>query len=242
MNPIFPSHPFKRWVDRLRKQPLSHLPVAMAPPLVPGEQPVLEQPLIVFDLETSGLDLRRDIVLSLGAVRIEGNAIPLGGQLDRILRVETRLKPDSQLVHGLLQEDLQAGTDPETALCELLAYGNGCIWLAFHAEFDRRMLDRALQRYFGVGFDQTVFDVAALAPMLFPDFARLDAGLDHWADAFGLSTQARHTAAGDALLTAEIMLVLLQEAQRRGLHNWKRLADALREWNHRRASPGGPLF
>lgn len=216
---------------------------ALAPsPVIPGNQDILEHPLVVFDLETSGLDVGRDAVLSLGAVRIEGGAIPLAGHLDRVLRVDARLKPDSQLMHGLSQDDLRRGADPAAALAELLAYGGGRIWLAFHAEFDRRMLDRALRQHLGSGFGHPLFDVAALAPMLFPEHDRRDAGLDHWAGIFGLATPARHTAAGDAQLTAEIALVLLHEARRQGLRTWGGLAGALRQWERRRAARGGPMF
>jgi len=211
------------------------------PAIVPGDQAVLHHPVIVFDLETSGLDMQHDTVLSVGAVRIENNAIPLADHIDAVLRVDAPLKPDSQLMHGLSREDLLRGEPAADALLELLAYGEGCIWLAFHAGFDRRMLDRALRLHLGIGFDQTVFDIAALAPMLFPEHDRPDAGLDHWARSFGLSTASRHTAAGDAMLTAEIALVLLHQAHRCGLETWKQLADALRQWERRLAAAGGPM-
>lgn len=209
---------------------------------IPGEQALHEQPVIVFDLETSGLNLRRDVVLSLGAVRIERGTIPLAGQLDCVLRVKASLNPHSQLVHGLRQEDLQAGMEPRRALLQLLDYGAGCIWLAFHAEFDRRMLERALQQHLGLRHMLPVLDVAALAPMLFPQHARLDGGLDHWASVFGLSASARHSAVSDAMLTAEITLILLCEAQRQGLHNWGQLAGALRQWQGRQSTDNSMAF
>jgi len=213
-----------------------------SPAVIPGDQPILKHPLTIFDLETSGLDMQRDTVLSIGAVRIENNAIPLTSHIDNVLQVDTRLKRDSQLLHGLSQEDLQHGMPAGVALRGLLAYGKDSIWMAFHAGFDRRMLDRALRHHLDIGFDQTLFDVAALAPMLFPEYDTQAAGLDHWAQVFGLSTSARHTAAADAFLTAEITLVLLNQAHRKGLQTWGQLASALRQWEQRRLTPAGPMF
>lgn len=211
-------------------------------PVTPGGQLILQQPLLILDLETSGLDMRRDTVLSIGAVRIEDNAIPLAGHIDAVLQVDASLKQDSQLLHGLSPQDLQQGRPAAAALRELLAYGEGCIWLAFHAGFDRRMLERALRKHLNCGFRQPIFDVAALACMLYPELEIADAALDDWAKAFGLDTSARHSAAADALLTAEITLVLLHQAERQGLRTWKQLADVLHQWRLRQDSSSGPMF
>lgn len=233
---------FKRWIDRPR-QSMEALPSVWHPaPIKVGDQTLYEQPLIVFDLETSGLDLQHDTVLALGAVHIVDQAIPLGRHMEHVLRVDTQLKPDSQLLHGYSQTDLQNGTAPQVALQELLHYGEGCIWLAFHAEFDRRMLDRALRQHLGIKFQYPLFDVAALAALLFPDHARPDGGLEHWAQVFGLVTIARHSAAADALLTAEIMLILMEAAHARGFHTWRQLSEAVKHWRRDRDSIDGPMF
>lgn len=233
---------FKRWTDRPRHS-LEESPSAWRPtPIKVGDQTLYEQPLIVFDLETSGLDLQHDTVVALGAVRIADQAIPLGRHLEHVLSVDTPLKPDSQLLHGYSQTDLHNGTAPQVALRELLNYGEGCIWLAFHAEFDRHMLDRALRQHLGIKFQHPLFDVAALAPMLFPEHARPDGGLDHWAQVFGLGTIARHAAAADALLTAEIMLILMEAAHAQGFHTWRQLSEAVQRWRRSRDSIDGPMF
>lgn len=251
MKPVSPFRQLVRWTEALRAHKQASQPPAIgatssgevqANRVLAGPQSVLEQPLLVFDLETSGLDLQRDTVLSIGAVRIEHNAIPLTGHLDHVLQTDISLKADSQLLHGLSREDLQQGMAPAEALRHLLDYGAGCIWLAFHAGFDQRMLDRALRHHLNICFRQTLFDVATLAPMLFPEFHTPAASLDHWAECLNVGTCARHSAAADAMLTAEITLILLHQAQRQGLHTWQQLASATQRWRQIQDSSPGPLF
>jgi DNA polymerase-3 subunit epsilon len=199
-------------------------------------------PAVVFDLEASGLDPRRDRILSIGAVRIEDLAIPLDRQYERVVRAPGPLGLVSRLFHGLTRADLERGVSPRDALAGLLDFAGDAVWLAFHAGFDRALLARAVKAHLGMRWDGEVMDLAVLAPMLFPERAGPGAGLDAWAAAFGLATQARHAAVADAMLTAELALVVLRCAQRRGLRTWGELALAARDWRAERMGPGGPVF
>ncbi|MEQ4617000.1 MAG: 3'-5' exonuclease [Corticimicrobacter sp.] len=217
-------------LDAALQRRLAALPVRVQA----GDIPLAQQPLLVLDLETNGLDTRRDRVLSIGAVRIEDGCIPLGRSFERILCVEASLRPDSQLIHGLTQADLAEGSAPAEAVLDLLEYGADAIWLAYHAEFDRRMLARCVRENLGLELRHVPYDVAELAPMLCPDLAVPGAGLDHWIDVFDLPMPARHHAVADAMVTAEIMLVLLQRARMQGLRTWHELDAALVQWRGRR--------
>lgn len=209
------------------------------PPL--SEAALSEQGLIVFDLETTGLDTRRDGVLSVGAVTIDDQAIALGNIFSRVLAVPVELQPDNQLIHGLTRQDLARGTPPRDALADLLRYASGRLWLAFHAEFDRRMLQRAMQQWLGIRFDPAPLDLAELAPMLCPGRVAPGAGLDGWLEAFKIDVPARHDAAIDAMVTAELALVLLARARQQGYENWGQLAQALKHWRRQRLQPTGPM-
>lgn len=192
----------------------------------PGEQLLATQPLLVFDLETSGLDLKHDQVLSGGAVHIENMAIILGKTYERILNVDTRLQADSQLFHGLTADDLRHGTDPRVALLELLEQGQNAIWLAWQGWFDQHMLHKGAQHWLGMTTAQLpqVVDLALIMPALFPALAQPNADLDDWLRYLGLSNAMRHHATADAMVTAELTLICLHQAQTQGLQTWKELA------------------
>lgn len=212
----------------------NHLPAArrrmdmLQPFIKPGLQDIATQPLLIVDVETSGLDLRRDDVLSIGAVRIEGMGIMLGHTFQRVLNVPTRLSPDSQLFHGLTQADLQRGDDPDRALLDLLEFGQDAIWLAWHAWFDQKMLHRSTKRWLRLprALRPDILDLADIAPVVFPEHAEPRNDLDRWLECMGLHNSMRHDAAADAMATAELTLMCLHRARTRGLNTWGELARA----------------
>ncbi|SHF37506.1 DNA polymerase-3 subunit epsilon [Lampropedia hyalina DSM 16112] len=221
-------------LDDATRQRLAALPL---PATAATAHSLLEQPLVVFDLETSGLNIHKDVVLAAGAVRIEQQSIVMGKPLECILRVEVPLHAESQLIHGLTQADLARGQEPHLALLELLEFGPDAIWLAYHAAFDHAMLQRAAAHWLGLDGARIPrpLDLAYLAPMLFPQHAKPQAGLDHWLQCFALDMPARHHAAADAFATAQIALIVLAQARQQGLHTWAQLADALAAWQRERA-------
>lgn len=208
----------------------------------PGPSNTLSgQGLIVFDLETTGLDTRRDEVLSIGAVTLDNQAISLGNTFSRILATPAALEPDNQLIHGLTRHDLEHGTPPQQALLDLLRYASGRLWLAYHAEFDRRMLQKAVKQWLGIRFDPAPLDLAELAPMLFPGMVAPAEGLDGWLHAFKIGVCARHDAAVDAMVTAELALILLTRARQQGYENWGQLNQARQRWRRQQLHPNGPM-
>ena len=192
-----------------------------------------EQRWVVLDLETSGLNLNRDQVLSIGAVAIEDGAIDFAQQFERTLHRPAQKTTSSVLIHGLGPSALAAGCDPADALLDLLEFIGDSPVLAFHAAFDQHMLTRALKDSLGHRLQHAFLDVAQLAPMLNPDTVLREAGLDDWIKRFGLQVQARHHASADAQVTAELMLILFSQARRQQLDSPLQLQQQLSAWRRR---------
>lgn len=199
--------------------------VEQAPPTIPSDQP-LHTPVMVFDLETTGLNTRTDTVLSIGAVKIQPEGIPLGAGFYQVLDIAVDLQGESQLIHGLTQKDLAQGCDPRQALLDFFLYAQDHIWLAFHAEFDRRMLKNAALQHLGLIVDPQPLDIAQIAPLLFPEHDHAHAGLDHWLEVFQLPMLARHNALADALAAAELLMILIHRAQEQGFQSWGEIQTA----------------
>ncbi|MGE7992056.1 3'-5' exonuclease [Pseudomonas sp. NPDC089554] len=220
--------------DDLRQR-LAHLPR----PAPLGEHPLRAQRWVVLDLETSGLNLNRDQVLSIGAVAIEDGAIDLGRQFERTLHRPEQKTNSSVLIHGLGPSALAAGCDPAEALVELMEFIGDSPVLAFHAPFDQGMLARALKESLGHRLQHTFLDVAELAPLLNPETVLREAGLDDWVARFGLEVQARHHASADAQVTAELALILFSQARRQQLDSPLQLEQRLRQWRRRNVTGHG---
>lgn len=171
--------------------------------------PLAQAAWVVVDCETSGLDARRDRLLSIGAVEVRGGRASLERSFAAVLRQAAPSSPENILVHGIGGEAQLAGRDPAEALGELAAFAGESIPVAFHAPFDAEVLRRA-------GFPKRRWlDLAPLAPALFP--GRSEKHLDEWLAAFAIECPARHDALADAWATALLFLVLLAEARRQGV-------------------------
>jgi DNA polymerase-3 subunit epsilon len=215
-------------LDETQRQRLKALP---PPPSL--DAPLRQQRFVVLDLETTGLNVNRDIVISIGAVTIEDGAIDMAQQFECTLRRQVKVN-DAVLIHGIAPSELVNGQPPAEALLSFMEFAAGSVMLAFHAPFDQRMLARALKKELGYSLKHPFLDVADLAPMLFPEVLTRRGGLDHWMNYFGIDIAQRHHASADALATAEIALIMFNRAQRMGIERVDKLAERVRCWQRAR--------
>ncbi|KRP65606.1 PolC-type DNA polymerase III [Pseudomonas orientalis] len=202
-----------------------------------GNEPLRSQRWVVVDLETSGLHLNRDQVLSIGAVVIEDGAVDFSQMFERTLqRTAGKLSP-SVLIHGLGPSAIAAGSDPVDALLDFMAFVGDSPLLAFHAPFDQHMLCRALKESLGYRLAHPFLDVADIAPLLCPEANIREAGLDEWINHFGLQVGERHHASADALATAELMLILFNRARQQHIDTPQALQERLSQWRRRKQAP-----
>jgi len=80
------------------------------------------QEWVALDCETTGLDVRRDQIVAIGAVRIAGNRLLTSQRLELLVRPERAMKPDSMRVHLLRERDVAQGMDPVHAMRRLLDF------------------------------------------------------------------------------------------------------------------------
>jgi DNA polymerase-3 subunit epsilon len=172
-------------------------------------------------------------VLSIGAVVIEDGAIDLSQQFERtLLRSDHKVSP-SVLIHGLGPSAIAAGCDPADAFLDLMEFVGSSPMMAFHAAFDRHMLGRALKDSLGYRLQHSFFDVAEMAPLLCPQAHIRKGGLDAWTAFFGLQAGERHHASADALVTAELALILFSYARRQQIDSPASLDQQLSHWRRR---------
>jgi DNA polymerase-3 subunit epsilon len=202
-----------------------------------GECSLREQRWVVLDLETTGLNLNRDRVLSIGAVVIEDGAIDFSQQFERTLQCTDMKLAPSMLIHGLGPSAIAAGSDPAQALLDFMEFLGDSPVLAFHAPFDQHMLGRALKDHLGYKLANPFLDVADIAPLLCPQARIREAGLDEWIDWFKLQVFERHNASADALATAELALILFSRARQQQIHSPLNLQQRVSQWKRRQHAP-----
>ena len=221
----FRKAPELREVDVLR--------LAAIMPAEVCEQPLSQQRFVVVDLETSGLNTLKDKILSIGAVTIENSAIALGKQFSCTLRRANHAISESILIHQISPSEVAAGMRPEKALLNFMEYVGSSPLLAFHASFDQRMLVREMDDAFAYNLRHQFFDVAEIAQLLYPENTMRNPGLDDWVSFFNLQVLQRHNASADAMVTAELMLILIKRAEQKGIANVQELDISLQNWRRR---------
>lgn len=140
---------------------------------------------------------------------------------------------ESVLIHQIPPSEVAAGMRAEKALLNFMEYVGSSPLLAFHATFDQRMLMREMNDAFAYHLRHPFYDVAEIAQLLCPEHNMRNPGLDDWVSFFGLQVLQRHNASADAMVTAELMLILLKRAERQGILSLQALDISLQNWRRR---------
>lgn len=187
---------------------------------------------VVVDCETSGLDVARDRLLQIGAVALQEGRIGIADAFSRLLRQDAPSGADNILVHGIGGDAQATGDEPARVLQEFIAYAGAGPLVAFHAPFDRAVLERAARAH-GLRWKRKWLDVAELLRVLYAARAKHCRNLDDWLQAFGIAHDSRHDALGDAFVTAQLMQVALQEGRRHGFTSVRDILSAAadRRWS-----------
>lgn len=187
--------------------------------------PLADARFIVIDVESTGLDPHRDEILSVGLVPASMRGVEVGEMDEVLLHRESRtVDKENLVIHGITPTESAAGVDTDEALATVLER-IGKSWLvAFHADFDRTILARALKRRLGVKLKNPFLDLAWLLPALYRQEQHHLRTLDDWLMRFAIAAPARHRASADAFVTAELLLVALSEARRQGREDVEALA------------------
>jgi DNA polymerase-3 subunit epsilon len=186
--------------------------------------PFAAQRALVVDVEASGLDPFHDRLLSIGAIGVRAGLARHEEAFEVVLRQDRPSGNENILVHGIGGSAQLAGRESPDGLLEFLAFAGRAPLVAFHADFDRVLIERAAAAALGLKPDNLWLDLAVLAPALLAGPAGAARTLDDWLQAFGIVNHERHNALADALATAQLLLVVLAAASRQGLGTWAQLA------------------
>lgn len=168
---------------------------------------------VVVDVETTGLNLMSDKLISIGAVGVVNGRIALGDSFAAVLQQGVSSPRENILVHGISGSKQREGTDPVEALLAFLEYLGKAPLVAFHVAFDESMIRRAIRQYLGVSFKHPWLDLAYVMPALNSRLMNSHRSLDDWSGYFNIYNDERHNAVADALTTAQLMLVAMTQVR-----------------------------
>lgn len=201
--------------------------------------PVGQLPLLAVDVETTGLDPRRDRVLAVGFVPVDGDRIVLGGAGSTLLRsavdgVEGGVG-QSAIVHGITDDEAAEGIPVEQALDILFDALTGRVLLAHFSRIEIDFLGALCRRTYGVRLPLVAVDTLGLQRRAMgagigngftadphPDDLRLWGAREQ----YGLPRYRAHDALVDAVACAELYLAQVAELGQRGARTLRDLRTA----------------
>ncbi|OXB04837.1 3'-5' exonuclease [Flavobacterium pectinovorum] len=173
-----------------------------------------ETRFVVLDTETTGFDYDNDRILCIGALVLQNNMISIQDSFEVYIQQDHYDKSTAQ-IHGILKDFVLKRPNELEALQQFLTFLGDSIIIAHHTIFDITMINKALERNDLPALTNKTLDTAHLYKKTLIKshlFERKDHyTLDDLADKFDISKKDRHTALGDAYITAIAFLKIVKK-------------------------------
>jgi len=218
-----------------------------------AEVPVSDLRFTVLDTELTGLDERRDDIVSIGALHMQGGRIELGDAFQELVHPKAILDGRTVVIHGITPSQLEAMPAIEVVLASFMDYVAGTVLLGHCIAIDLAFLNRDARRMKAPPFRNVAVDTLSLYCWLrhrsadHPAFALelTSPSLFDLAAAFEIPVETAHTAIGDAYVTAQVFqrfLPLLTAAGVHDLAGLRRVGDPRRPSANLNTLAGQPHF
>lgn len=175
---------------------------------------------VSIDCETTGLDIRKDDVVTVAAIPIRGARILTSQAFTATLKPERALNPDAIKVHRLREQDIAGGRPMADVLPELLRFIGSRPLVGFYLEFDVAMLNKHVRRMLGIDLPNRQIEVSgAYYERKYsgaPPGVQVDLRFASILRDLGLPMLDQHNAEADALMTA-MMHLKLADMKARGV-------------------------
>ncbi len=172
---------------------------------------------VCFDCETTGLDVKKDDIICIGALKIKNNFIQTSDSFERLVKPKTKLSDQSIQIHQIRKIDLKNAKLIDEVLDEFLEFIGNSILVGYYLEFDIAMINKYLKPKLGITLPNKAIEVSAL----YHDYknkaipqSHIDLRFDTLLNDLDIPHFSKHVAINDALMAA-LMFVKLKNIKKR---------------------------
>jgi len=189
-------------------------------------QPIAETEFVIFDTETTGLNVKRgDRIVSISAVRLKEGRIDLSDAFHEIINPDRDIPSASAVIHEILPRMVNGKPTIEKILPDFITYIGASVLVAHHEWLDMSFLNRDMCRLYGIPIQNVVLDTVALNRALLAKktsasmigMMKIDSTLGALAERYHVTVEELHSSFRDALATAQIFQQMIKEVQRLGI-------------------------
>ena len=166
---------------------------------------------ICLDCETSGLNPRKDEILSIGAVHIKGNKILMRETFNLFLKPSKHIAEESIKIHQIRPIDLQNGLDPQDAIYQLLDFIGSRPIVGYYIKFDVAIISKYTKKFIGIKLPNETIEVSSMyykTRKRSSDYEFIDLKFDTILKNLDIPALGKHDALNDAIMTSMMFLKL----------------------------------
>jgi len=178
--------------------------------------------LVSIDLETTGLNPKKDEILSIGAVKIREHEILLNESLELFVKPTKKIDKKSIEIHHIRPCDLENAIDTKKAIKKLLDFIGGRKLIGYYIKFDYEMISKYTKKMIGCKLPN---DTIELSSMYYKRKKRssayefVDLKFDTILKELDLPRLYKHDALNDAVMSAMIYLKLKNIPEYKGAYS-----------------------
>ncbi|MDT8338421.1 MAG: 3'-5' exonuclease [Sulfurimonas sp.] len=168
---------------------------------------------VVIDTETTGLNPKKDEILSIGAVKIKDNKILTSQTFEVFLKNSKEISSNSIKIHGIRPFDLRDAKTTKEGIVEFLNFVGSRPLVGYYLEFDVSMINKYTKEMLGITLPNRMIEVSEIyfdkTISLIPQ-GNIDLRFDTILKSCNIPNMGVHNAVNDAIMTAMIYLKLTQ--------------------------------
>jgi len=194
----------------LKKAPEGPLKDFLSVPFPSLETQINTLPILAVDFETTGLDAKKNKLLSVGFVAIENEQIKLNSCYHQIINTSAQLEESNVIIHQITDDQKEQGQPLHIVIEQLLKALTGKVMLVHFARIERQFLQQACLELYGLAPDFPMIDTLVVAKRQLDKrdvaYDPSELRLSNLRHKYNLPEHHGHDALNDAIATAELLL------------------------------------
>jgi DNA polymerase-3 subunit epsilon len=167
--------------------------------------------VVALDTETTGLNPKKDEILTIGAVKIRDSKILLSKTFEASIKPKKEINSDSIKIHLIRECDLENAEEPKEVILKLLRFIGNRPLVGYYIGFDKSIISRYTKEFIGIKLQNRTVE---LSNMYYKRYRKrsayefVDLRFDVIMERLNLPQLGRHDALNDAIMSALIYLKL----------------------------------